>query len=83
MSGFDRRERGELVTDFVERLELDVVGAGFEAAPQFQHFRRLVGAIDRIFIRPDSPLKLFTRQLARRDTFSADLVLTKDGWNWF
>lgn len=31
------------------------------------------GRDDRIFIRPDSPLKLFTGQLARRDTFSADL----------
>lgn len=32
-----------------------------------------VGLDDRIFIRPDSPLKLFTGQIASRDTFSADL----------
>ena len=32
-----------------------------------------VGRDGRIFIRPDSPLKLFTGQIATRDTFSADL----------
>ncbi len=32
-----------------------------------------LGRDDRIFIRPDSPLKLFTGQIATRDTFSADL----------
>lgn len=34
---------------------------------------RSVGLDDRIFIRPDSPLKLFTGQVASRSTFSADL----------
>jgi hypothetical protein len=34
---------------------------------------RVVGRDDRIFIRPDSPLKLFTGQFASRDTFAADL----------
>ncbi len=32
-----------------------------------------VGRDDRVFVRPDSPLKLFTGQIATRDTFSADL----------
>lgn len=32
-----------------------------------------VGRDDRVFIRPDSPLKLFTGQIATRGTFSADL----------
>jgi hypothetical protein len=32
-----------------------------------------VGRDHRIFIRPDSPLKLFTGQIAARGTFSADL----------
>ncbi|NLS98214.1 MAG: ATP-grasp domain-containing protein [Planctomycetaceae bacterium] len=32
-----------------------------------------LGRDDRIFVRPDSPLKLFTGQIAGRDTFSADL----------
>jgi hypothetical protein len=32
-----------------------------------------VGRDDRVFIRPDSPLKLFTGQVATRQTFSADL----------
>jgi hypothetical protein len=31
------------------------------------------GRDDRVFIRPDSPLKLFTGQVAGRDTFPADL----------
>ncbi|MEO8165226.1 MAG: ATP-grasp domain-containing protein [Betaproteobacteria bacterium] len=32
-----------------------------------------VGRDDRVFVRPDSPLKLFTGQIATRDTFAADL----------
>jgi hypothetical protein len=32
-----------------------------------------VGRDDRVFIRPDSPLKLFTGQVATRHTFAADL----------
>jgi hypothetical protein len=32
-----------------------------------------VGREDRLFVRPDSPLKLFTGQIATRDTFAADL----------
>jgi hypothetical protein len=31
------------------------------------------GRNDRIFVRPDSPLKLFTGQVATRDTFAADV----------
>jgi hypothetical protein len=33
----------------------------------------LLGIDGRVFIRPDSPLKLFTGQIASRQTFSADL----------
>lgn len=32
-----------------------------------------VGHDDRIFVRPDSPLKLFTGQIASRSTFAADI----------
>jgi len=32
-----------------------------------------VGRDDRIFVRPDSPLKLFTGQVVTRETFAADL----------
>ena len=34
---------------------------------------RTVGRDDRIFVRPDSPLKLFTGQVVTRETFDADL----------
>lgn len=34
-----------------------------------------IGRGDRIFVRPDSPLKLFTGQVATRETFAADLEL--------
>jgi hypothetical protein len=34
---------------------------------------RTMGRADRLFIRPDSPLKTFTGQCASRGTFSADL----------
>ena len=30
-----------------------------------------IGRGDRIFVRPDSPLKLFTGQIATRETFAA------------
>jgi hypothetical protein len=33
----------------------------------------VLGREGQIFVRPDSPLKLFTGQVARRDTFTADL----------
>ena len=34
---------------------------------------RTMGRNDRVFVRPDSPLKLFTGQIVTRDTFAADL----------
>jgi hypothetical protein len=34
---------------------------------------RTLGRDDRVFVRPDSPLKLFTGQIASRPTFAADL----------
>lgn len=34
---------------------------------------RTVGVDGRVFVRPDSPLKLFTGQVAARDTFDGDL----------
>jgi len=44
-----------------------------ELERQKEFLFRTVGNDGRVFIRPDSPLKLFTGQVARRETFSADL----------
>jgi hypothetical protein len=44
-----------------------------ELSRQMEFLFDVVGQSNRIFVRPDSPLKLFTGQVATRDTFAADL----------
>jgi hypothetical protein len=55
-------------------LNRDYVMLPFGELHRCQDFLfRIVGRDDRIFVRPDSPLKLFTGQVASRKTFDADL----------
>jgi len=55
-------------------LNRDYIMLPFGELPRCQDFLfRSVGCDDRIFVRPDSPLKLFTGQVASSDTFDVDL----------
>jgi hypothetical protein len=55
-------------------LNRDYVMLPFGELRRCQEFLfRTVGQDGRVFVRPDSPLKLFTGQIASRDSFDADL----------